>query len=91
MKTIVFLVIHVILLVSLAQAYPASEEGELEKLLEEENQANKLINRQKRFTCDVLSFIGPLTHFACGMRCGLTQQGDGYCNDKAICICSDPK
>ncbi|KAM8713923.1 hypothetical protein ACLKA7_014133 [Drosophila subpalustris] len=68
-----------LLLVSLAQAYP--DPLQVEPLLESE-----LNHRPKRATCDLLSGFS-VNHSACAVHCIARGRRGGYCNGQAVCVC----
>lgn len=45
-----------------------------------------ILSRQKRFTCDVLSYFKG-NHTACALHCKGHGYRGGYCNNKAVCVC----
>lgn len=42
--------------------------------------------RQKRATCDLLSYFN-VNHSACAAHCVAIGRKGGYCNGKAVCVC----
>nr|WAB21905.1 defensin [Harpalus rufipes] len=55
------------------------------------DEAEEGLVRQRRFTCDLLSFEAKgsvsLNHSACALHCIALRKKGGSCNNKAVCIC----
>lgn len=73
---------------ALSIAFAAVDQGQLPRvdvesqLVQQEGVA--VHTRHKRFTCDVLGFLGP---GPCIAHCLALQRRGGYCNKNKICIC----
>ncbi|KAM8713924.1 hypothetical protein ACLKA7_014134 [Drosophila subpalustris] len=82
MKTIACLG-SLLLLVSLAQAYPASE-FTLINWEDAAIAAKELQHRQMRVLCE--DFNGFANHGNCAARCIISGRTSGYCNGQGVCI-----
>ncbi|ALC41984.1 Def [Drosophila busckii] len=91
MKLVLFAA-ALILLTCLAQAQPAYLERPEERnsnskdTLQDMIQRQTVLYRQKRATCDLLSYLN-VNHSACAAHCIAIGFKGGYCNDRAVCNC----
>ncbi|KAI4501126.1 hypothetical protein M0802_003929 [Mischocyttarus mexicanus] len=90
MTKIYFLVSILFVVVTVNLAAPV-EDGELETLMELEEQfgedmVEERADRQRRVTCDLLSFGGKIGSSACAANCLSMGRAGGYCRS-GICVC----